>query len=135
MESVKPPVRSEKWVPQLMTLGLNKYEACAYLALLGHPESSAVEVADRARVPRQRIYDVLAKLSERGLIIAKQGRPMRYTALEQKAALKTLVDTRMLQQEAENNRLARLVESMISDMETTVTEGSGHGRNGAVGGF
>jgi sugar-specific transcriptional regulator TrmB len=100
-------------IQQLTALGLNKYEACAYLALLGHHDSSAVEVADRAGVPRQRVYDVLESLRERGLIVLRDGRPTRYTARQPGIALAELLAARRLQQETENQRLAAVLEDFL----------------------
>ena len=56
---------------QLMALGLNRYEAATYLALLEHRGFTPVQVAVRAGVPCQRIYDVLASLCARGLAIER----------------------------------------------------------------
>jgi len=106
----------ETRVQQLVTLGLSQYEACAYLALLGYDESSAVEVADRAGVPRQRVYDVLASLRERGLVVTKDGRPLRHTAREPGVALSALLEARRRQQQAENERLAALVEAILAEL-------------------
>ena len=50
----------------LQQLGLNGYEARSYLVLLGHPRFKALELAPRAHVPRQKIYEVLDSLVEKG---------------------------------------------------------------------
>ena len=115
--SVNRPMGDETQVQKLTTLGLSKYEACAYLALLGHAESSAVEVAERAGVPRQRVYDVLASLHDRGLVVTRDGRPLRHTAHEPGVALQTLLETRRRQQQTENERLALVVEAIVSELE------------------
>ena len=47
-------------------LGLNAYEARSYLVLVGHPRFKALELAARAHVPRQKIYEVLDSLVEKG---------------------------------------------------------------------
>src|SRR3954468_13208593 len=44
---------------RLQQLGLNAYESRSYLVLLGHPKFKALELAARAHVPRQKIYEVL----------------------------------------------------------------------------
>lgn len=119
----------ETRVHQLMALGLSKYEACAYLALLGYDESSAVEVAGRAGVPRQRIYDVLASLCERNLVVAREGRPTRYTALEPAVALRTIMETRLREQQSENERLMALVETIVPNMGPGPRESSGRDRS------
>ena len=47
-------------------MGLNAYEARSYLVLVGHPRFKALELAARAHVPRQKIYEVLDSLVEKG---------------------------------------------------------------------
>ncbi len=116
-QSVRREILDENWVPQLTTLGLNKYEARAYLALLGHDDSSAVEVASRASIPRQRIYDVLANLRDWDMVIARDGRPIRHTAREPAVALSSMLEIRRRRQMAEHERLLGLVETIIYDLE------------------
>jgi HTH-type transcriptional regulator, sugar sensing transcriptional regulator len=66
------PVNDEQ-IEQLSGLGLTRYEAAAYAALLGRQGFTPAQVAARAGVPRQRIYDVLASLGARGLCIERAG--------------------------------------------------------------
>jgi sugar-specific transcriptional regulator TrmB len=68
-------------VAPLLALGLNGYEAGAYVALTRRGRATAAEVARLAGLPRQRIYDVLDGLVERGLATIEPGRPARYTAV------------------------------------------------------
>lgn len=103
---------------QLMALGLSKYEACAYLALLGQNDSTAVEVADRAEVPRQRIYDVLISLRDKGLILIRDGRPARHTARPPAEALSAMYEARLRAQRQENERLAGLIQQLVPDLES-----------------
>src|SRR6202451_3439748 len=51
---------------RLQSMGLNAYEARSYLVLVGHPRFKALELAARAHVPRQKIYEVLDSLLEKG---------------------------------------------------------------------
>jgi sugar-specific transcriptional regulator TrmB len=120
----------ERWIPQLKTLGLNKYEARAYLALLGHDESSAVEVANRASIPRQRIYDVLANLRDWDMVIAKDGRPVRHTARDPAIALPSMLEIRRNRQKAEHEQLMGLVETIIYDLEPPSNVSGSDGRPG-----
>ncbi len=53
----------------LELLGINKYEAQAYEALIKLGKSSAAEISRESRVPYGRIYDVLNSLLSQGLII------------------------------------------------------------------
>lgn len=98
-------------IHQLTQLGLNVYEAKAYTALLGKDSFSATQVADLSGVPRQRIYDILASLVERGLAISRPGRQgTRYAAIAPKLALSALIEQEQL-------RLTRLqtVAGTLSD--------------------
>ena len=110
----------ETRIQKFVSLGLSKYEACAYLGLLGYTESTAVEVAERAGVPRQRVYDVLASLHGRGMISSRAGRLVRYTAHKLEIALETLLENRRRQQRAENDRLTALAKKIASEMGSDV---------------
>ena len=66
---------------QLTRLGLTSYEAKAYLALLRRDSSTAAQAARLANVPRQRIYDVLASLVDKGLASTRPGQVVKYAAV------------------------------------------------------
>src|SRR6266851_837258 len=65
---------------ELAQLGLTSYEAKAYLALIRRGSSTGSEVARVGELPRQRVYDVLASLVEKGLATTRPGSPARYAA-------------------------------------------------------
>ena len=75
-------VDSAALVDRLTKLGLTSYEAKSYLALIRRDSSTAAQVARVSGVPRQRIYDVLATLVEKGLAsaAARQRGQVRATA-------------------------------------------------------
>lgn len=101
-------------IQQLTELGLNVYEAKAYTALLGKDSFSATQVADLSGVPRQRIYDILASLVERGLAISRPGKHgTRYAAVAPSLALNALLDH-------EQQRLSRL-QSVARDLGDVLT--------------
>lgn len=75
----------------LCALGLTQYEAKVYLALIRRRSSTAAEAARAATVPRQRIYDVLASLFERGLVLTRPGRSTQYAAIDPKEAVDRLI--------------------------------------------
>ena len=102
---------------RLTAIGLSKYEASAYLALLGHDDSTAVEVADRARVPRQRIYDVLTSLRDKGLIVIRDGRPARHSARPPSVALPAMFEARLRAQTLDNERIAAFIQQIVPDLE------------------
>lgn len=85
---------ASRWLADLCALGLTQYEAKVYLALIRRQSSTAAEAARAALVPRQRIYDVLASLFERGLVLTRPGRSTRYAAIEPKQAMDRLITER-----------------------------------------
>ena len=54
---------------KLMTLGFSEYEARTYLALLKEYPATAYETAKNSAIPSAKIYGVLSKLKERGLVL------------------------------------------------------------------
>lgn len=57
---------------QLKTLGFTTNEAKAYIALLGCEPASAYEVAKQAGLPTSKIYEVVARLTNRGVFQASE---------------------------------------------------------------
>jgi len=76
----------------LLSLGLNGYEASAYIALTRRDRATGAEVARIAGLPRQRIYDVLDGLVGRGLATVEPGRPAYYTAVAPDQAIGLLLE-------------------------------------------
>src|ERR1700747_3230492 len=72
---------------RLQQLGLNAYEARSYLVLLGHSRFKALELAPRAHVPRQKIYEVLDSLVEKGFARVVQDRTKLFSAVEPNLAI------------------------------------------------
>ena len=81
-------------VDRLVRLGLTTYEAKAYTALVRRDSFTAAQVARQAGLPRQRIYDVLATLVEKGLASARPGGVVKYAAIAPDAAVDRLVAAR-----------------------------------------
>jgi sugar-specific transcriptional regulator TrmB len=84
-------VVDEDLVGTLSDLGLTNYEARVYLALTRRGSSTAAESARIAEIPRQRIYDVLASLVQRGLASARPGQVTKYVATPPEEAVERLV--------------------------------------------
>lgn len=78
-------------INQLTGLGLTTYEARAYVALITRDSFTAAQVARQANLPRQRIYDVLGSLVERGLASTRPGRVVKYAAVSPELAIERLV--------------------------------------------
>src|SRR5687767_15045427 len=72
---------------RLQQIGLNAYEARSYLVLVGHPRFKALELAARAHVPRQKIYEVLDSLVEKGFAQVIQEKTKLFSAVEPELAI------------------------------------------------
>lgn len=78
-------------VNDLMALGLSRYEALVYLALVRRESYTAAEAARAAQVPRQRVYDVLDALVRRQLAVPRPGRVTAFSAVAPDLALARLM--------------------------------------------
>jgi sugar-specific transcriptional regulator TrmB len=81
-------------VEQLQRLGLTSYEARTYVGLTGRHSLTAAQAARLSGVPRQRIYDILGSLVEKGMASARPGSVIKYAATEPSLAIERLVDLR-----------------------------------------
>lgn len=112
-------VRFELQTRRLQQVGLNAYESRAYLVLIGHPRFKALEVAGRARIPRQKIYEVLESLIEKGFVQVVQGKAKEYSAVEPKMALEGYLFQKKAMFEREwqdRHSLAHQVEADLTDV-------------------
>ncbi len=94
----------------LIRLGLTSYEARAYVALTARDSFTAAQVARLAGLPRQRIYDVLGSLVQKGLAAARPGTVVKYAATEPALAIERLMAIR-------REELARLERGAAATIE------------------
>jgi hypothetical protein len=74
----------------LQQLGLNKYEAHAYYTLLAEGPLTGYELGKRSQVPLSRSYEILERLTLKGLALQQPGDPPRYAAEEYPRVLGTI---------------------------------------------
>src|SRR5437764_10192767 len=67
-------------IEQLKQIGLNKYEAEAYYTLLAEGPLTGYELGKRSQVPLSRSYEILERLTQKGLALVQPGDPPRYLA-------------------------------------------------------
>ncbi len=70
---------------ELELLGLNKYEALAYEALVRLGKVGAFEIARESGVPYGRIYDTLNSLAAKGLVIVVPEKSKKFIAAQPEA--------------------------------------------------
>jgi HTH-type transcriptional regulator, sugar sensing transcriptional regulator len=79
-------------VDHLIQLGLNEYEAKAYIATVALGEGTIKEISDQSGVPRSRAYDVMERLAEKGLVEVGNSNPLFYRANEPTKATNHLME-------------------------------------------
>jgi HTH-type transcriptional regulator, sugar sensing transcriptional regulator len=110
---------------RLQQLGLNAYESRSYLVLLGHPKFKALELAARSHVPRQKIYEVLDSLVEKGFAQVVQEKTKLFSAVEPSLAIPGYLHRKRqtLEQELVDN--GRAGTGLIDDLKALYSEGQG----------
>lgn len=80
----------EGFTSKLKALGLSTYAARTYLALLSHPDASAVFLCNETGIPDSKIYYALSELSKKGIIVVQRGTPNNYKPIHPKEAINNL---------------------------------------------
>jgi HTH-type transcriptional regulator, sugar sensing transcriptional regulator len=97
---------------QLAGLGLTSYEARAYATLIKRDSFTAAQVAREAGLPRQRIYDVLGTLVQKGLASSRPGPQVKYAAIAPELAVERLLGERRRELSSLELDGARIVEQL-----------------------
>lgn len=115
----------QKFWRRLQQIGLNAYEARSYLVLVGHQRFKALELAARAHVPRQKIYEVLDSLVEKGFAQVVQERTKLFSAVEPELAIQGYLSRRRRALEQELTEQQRAAAGLIEDLAAAYSEGQG----------
>src|ERR1700727_1828138 len=120
-----PEPQFRRFWQRLQAVGLNAYEARSYLVLVGHSRFKALELAARAHVPRQKIYEVLDSLVEKGFAQVVQEKTKLFSAVEPSLAIPGYLGRKrqVLEQELTDN--GRAGGALIEDLKTLYSEGQG----------
>lgn len=109
----------------LQQVGLNAYEARSYIVLMGHPRFKALELAARAHVPRQKIYEVLDSLVEKGFAQVVQEKTKLFSAVDPSLAIPGLMARRTRSLQNELAEQARLASTLMEDLRAAFQQGQG----------
>ena len=110
---------------RLQQIGLNAYEARSYLVLVGHPRFKALELAARAHVPRQKIYEVLDSLIEKGFAHVVQEKTKLFSAVEPNLAIPSYLARRADSLQHEIAEQSRFASGLVDDLNIAYSEGQG----------
>ena len=108
---------------KLQQVGLNGYEARTYLVLVGHPRFKALELATRSHVPRQKIYEVLDGLVEKGFAQVIQERTKLFSAVDPALAIPHFIDRRRESMERALSDQSRTASALVRDLDAAYSEG------------
>jgi sugar-specific transcriptional regulator TrmB len=120
-----PEVEFRRFWQRLQAMGLNAYEARSYLVLVGHPRFKALELAARAHVPRQKIYEVLDSLVEKGFAQVIQEKTKLFSAVSPDQAIPSYLARRAQVVEQQLADQSRAAYGMVDDLMTAYSEGQG----------
>lgn len=125
MDSPSVELDYQKYWRRLQQMGLNAYEARSYLVLVGHPRFKALELAARAHVPRQKIYEVLDSLVEKGFAQVVQERTKLFSAVEPGLAIPAYLARQHQSLETQFADQKRHAHSLIQELKVAYLEGQG----------
>src|SRR6266542_2375503 len=120
-----PEMDFQRFWRRLQQMGLNAYESRSYLVLLGHPTFKALELAARAHVPRQKIYEVLDSLVEKGFAQVVQEKTKLFSAVEPSLAIPSFLSRKRAILEQELTDQGRAGAGMVDDLKEIYSEGQG----------
>ena len=120
-----PEVDFERVWRRLQQVGLNAYESRSYLILLGHPRFKALELASRSQVPRQKIYEVLDSLVEKGFARMVQEKTKLFSAVEPNLAITAYLSRNRQSIEQEMADKARAADNLVQELRSLYSEGMG----------
>ena len=76
----------------LEEFGLSKYEARAYLTMIGKGSLAASEIAYYANLPRTKIYQTIKKLEKKRLAVISKQKPLICSAIPPEEAFSEIVN-------------------------------------------
>jgi sugar-specific transcriptional regulator TrmB len=120
-----PDVEFRRFWQRLQSMGLNAYEARSYLVLVGHSRFKALELAARAHVPRQKIYEVLDSLVEKGFAQVIQEKTKLFSAVSPNLAIPSYLARRQQALEQQLNDQAHAAQGMVDELMAAYSEGQG----------
>lgn len=107
-------------VELLQQLGLQEYEARAFVALTRLPQGTAKEISEISDVPRTRVYDAVRVLESKGLLEIQHSNPQQFRAVSIDEAADTLQQEYAARTDSLRDAL-EAIDSTPPDVGTDVT--------------
>ncbi|MDD4493724.1 MAG: helix-turn-helix domain-containing protein [Eubacteriales bacterium] len=94
----------------LRQLGFSPNEAKVYIALVKHSPQNGYEIAKSSGITRTMIYDILARLVQKGFVLRIESEPTLYCAVNRKDLIEKL--------RTEHNRKVTHLDHLLSNLST-----------------
>ncbi|MHA1651106.1 MAG: TrmB family transcriptional regulator [Candidatus Helarchaeota archaeon] len=106
----------------LKDFGLSKNEIYTYLTVLSMDLCEAKEICRRTHIPSSKIYNILDRLENFGLIEIQQSRPKRYRPLSLDSAIENLKAYKKREYQMFKAKLPRLKTLLQSRVKTSISD-------------
>ncbi len=106
----------------LREFGLSKNEIYTYLTVISMDLSEAKEICSKTHIPSSKIYNILEKLEDLGLIEIQQSRPKKYRPVALDLALESLRQKKREEYVGFKGKLPKLKEFLQSRIKTYETD-------------
>ncbi len=110
----------ENMINSLKDIGLNRYEAQAYIGLTKIISGTADEIAQISNLPRSRIYDILNELEKKGFVNIKRERPLKYQVIEPKIIFRKEKETLINNLNKTESKLEEIYKNQITEVQAPV---------------
>lgn len=97
---------------KLKSLGLNKYETNAYIGLLRMGITTAYKLSENSDVPFGRVYEILDKLENKGLVTLESTDPKKYEAVDPEIGLRALLNEKDKEWQEKKEEIEELINSL-----------------------
>lgn len=102
-------MKENNYISSLVDIGLTGSEARVYFYLLKKKNFTATEISKLAQIPKSKIYEILAKLAQKGLCTETLGKVKKYSPANPKVGF----DNLFKEIEKKKKKLSDLSESLL----------------------
>ena len=96
----------------LRKLGLNKYEAKAYLCIFRYSVVDAKTICEEEKIPYGKIYETLSSLEDKKFIEVQNTRPKKYHAIKPSIAFESFFEDKKSKMELELDNVKELLDTV-----------------------
>jgi len=107
-------------IKSLRKFGLTEYESSAYMTLNYMISASASEIAENAKIPRSRIYEILKMLERKGFVEIENSKPLKYSVVPPKEIFRENKREIIAELEESEKDLVEIYENQLSKVPAPV---------------